>query len=187
MADDRIVNQAELADLLEISVPTLRELIKKNADFPIETEGDHGVAYEFDAGKVAAWRVEHEKQIAAAMAARDDKLSQMRLELFPTENPNADAGLSAEALIKELELRKRWREEEAHSGNLLEKSEVDRVLRQALVELQKGMRQIGPDLARDMGLDRTVRAALEARIRARMNGLIDRIQDLVRGDDVRAA
>ena len=53
--DGRIVIMSEQAFVLDVSVPTLRDLIKRNEEFPVKRRGDNGVAYEFDLNDAKAW------------------------------------------------------------------------------------------------------------------------------------
>jgi len=81
MSDLRIVNMGELADIMDISVPTLRTLLKKTPDSPVVTVGANGAPWDFDVDAMHAWHVEHEAAIAAA------ERQQMRLELFGDDRP----------------------------------------------------------------------------------------------------
>lgn len=188
MADRRLVNQTELADVMGISTITLRDLIRKNPDFPVEARGDHGVAYEFDIDQVQAWRQQNQADIAAMSASRVEELKQMRLNW--AGEPVVDdptMGLSPTDRRAELDAQRAHDVMAAQRGALLAKSDVDHAVRQALSELTKGLRQVGADLARDHGLSREQRIALDARIRQAMNQTTDKLQPMLADDDAQAA
>lgn len=187
-AEARVVNMSELADMLGMSLPTLRDLIKRNDDFPVQRRGDNGVAYEFDAVEVKAWLDRHAAAKADAEDRRKADLAQMRLDVFgDTGEGDETTGLSPTERRAEIEAQFRADQLRQSRGELLMAADVDRLLRQAFAELAKGLRQIAPTIAREQGLDRTVRLAMDAAIREKTNAAIDRVQELMADDDARAA
>lgn len=183
-----MVNQSELAAVLDVSLPTLRDMIKRHDDFPVVRRGDNGVAYEFDLVEVKGWMDRHAAAKSEAQDRRQATLAQMRLDVFgdPGEGDET-TGLSPTERRAEIEAQFRADQLRRARGELLTAAEVDQVLRQALAELAKGLRQIAPAIAREQGLDRPVRLAMEAAIREKTNAAIDRVQELLRADDARAA
>jgi len=74
VACDGLVNLKELGDILELSLPTLRKLVKEPG-FPIEKQGSPGVPYEFVAVQAAEWKVKKEKRLEAKRQAREAALT----------------------------------------------------------------------------------------------------------------
>lgn len=184
----RIVNMTELAELLGITTPTLRDWLRKYDDFPVEARGDHGVAYEFDSAKVAQWRLDHKAALALEDAERAAEIKQMRLDW--AGEPVVDdptLGLPPTERRAELDAQRQFDLMAIQRDALLTKTEVDGMVRHALTDFTKALRQIGPDLARDHNLDRPLRIAIDARIRQAMNDTVDRLQPMLKDADVKAA
>ena len=178
----RIVNLVELAFVLDISTKALTEQIRQDPEFPVEERGSHGVPYKFDLDKVLPHREEKRREKDAAEHARREELRQWQLDLYG-EAPEADQGITprerialADAVTKE-DYNRKIRNE------LLEKWRVAEKLRKAFGRMQKGFRQIAPEFARELGLERPQRIALDAMIRETVNATIDEVQALLRTDD----
>ncbi|MBY0335454.1 MAG: terminase small subunit [Acetobacteraceae bacterium] len=94
-----LVNQRELAQVLGVSLPTLRDMVRRHAGFPVESRGDRGVEWKFDPDRVKAFLAAMKAEEAAAEAARHEKLAQMALPLGSTATPGA---VSAQQLAQAL-------------------------------------------------------------------------------------
>lgn len=70
-----LVNKRELARrVLNISLPTLNDLIDRHADFPVVTRGAPGVEWQFDPVAVTQYLAAQSQADAAASAARAEQL-----------------------------------------------------------------------------------------------------------------
>lgn len=175
----RIVNLTEMAELLGITTPTLREWVRR-FDVPIESRGSHGTAYEFDVLAVKAWQEQHQAKLREEAEQRQAQLRQQRLDLFGDDiDDDPTVELSPTERRAEIEAQKAADLLRLARGELLRRADVDAQLRVVLAELTKGLRQLGPDLAREHGLDRELRIAIDASTRRLFNAVIDRCQDLL--------
>lgn len=95
-----LLNKAELARVFSVSEPTVTKWIADGC--PFESKGDNGVAYQFDAAKVKAWKDARETAAREAEEARERAISQMQSEMFGTDQPLAPAGLSQDDIAKHL-------------------------------------------------------------------------------------
>jgi len=82
----KTINLRKVAEVLGISQPTARAWVKKDG-FPVEKHGSPGVAYEFDAIKVAKWKAEKERQLEENRVAREAKLAWARAIFNTRERP----------------------------------------------------------------------------------------------------
>ena len=73
------VNKQELADLFEVSVPTVDTWIKDGC--PVERVGSNGRPYAFDVERVTAWRRDVEERARSVQLERERRLAQMQLDL----------------------------------------------------------------------------------------------------------
>lgn len=76
----KTINLGRLAEILGISRPTARALVKKDG-FPIKKHGSPGVAYEFDAARVVQWKAAAEKELQAERQGREACLEQARIDM----------------------------------------------------------------------------------------------------------
>lgn len=178
----RIVNMVELAYVLDKSTKALNEEIRNDPDFPVLERGSHGVPYRFDLDAVILHRQEKSRQKDEADHARREELRQWQLDLYGA-SPAADKGVTprerialADAVTKE-DYNRKIRDE------LLEKWRVAEKLRKAFGRMQRGFRQIAPEFARELGLERAQRIALDGMIRETVNKTIDEVQELLRSDE----
>ena len=93
-------NLAEMADVLGVSLPTMREYIKRWPDLPVIERGGQGAAWQFDAPAVAAFVKAREDEEKEAREQRNASLAQMSLpdDLFAADPQTA--GMSATDLGK---------------------------------------------------------------------------------------
>lgn len=87
-----IVNKGELARIFRVSLPTVDTWIAQGC--PIEAGGSNGVAYEFDVGKVRAWRDAEEKRRTAEENERQGRIREAQAELFEGGERLAPEGVS---------------------------------------------------------------------------------------------
>lgn len=189
MAEDTptLVNQNELAELLDVSLPTLRALIR-DSNFPVVSRGSNGIAYEFDAASVARWKSDNADRLEAERVARADELAEMKLDLFGgmTVDP-ARAGMSprdqAAAIAAEIAATNLARSRR----ELVPATEVAECLGRAFGILRREMMDIAALVSQRHGLDRIVRASLDAAIRAALTKCAALVADLEIKDNARAA
>jgi len=187
VADDsaRTLNMSELAYVIGVSLPTLRQLIQRHGDFPIERRGDKGVDYQFHIDAVRSWMERHEAEKAAAEEDRRKQLDLLASEIYGAPPEGAGPALSP---AERKQLAEAVRAEDYNRikrGDLLERHDVSYRLRQALAHFQKKLRQIPADLARESGIERGLRQALDNLIRQRVNEAIETLLPLLADDDAK--
>lgn len=72
-------NMQEMADILRISLPTLRDMIRDYADFPVLARGKNGVAWKFEPATVIAFVKAKREAEATSKAERSQLLAQISL------------------------------------------------------------------------------------------------------------
>lgn len=156
-----LVNLFELAELLDVSLPTLRALAKEDG-FPVEKWGSAGVPYEFDPRKVKSWQEAHEERLEAEREARKDRMAQLKLELFGgTTVDESRARLSPReqqiALKAEVDATRlaRMRRE------LVPAAEVQAAAAVVMTVLRKEILAIGAQVARRVDLDREAKVTID--------------------------
>ena len=82
------MNLRELGDKLEVSLPTLRKLIKVPG-FPVKKRGSNGVPYEFDAVKAIKWKAKKDRQLEENRAAREAAVAQFKAEMLLHGRPQS--------------------------------------------------------------------------------------------------
>ncbi|WP_338517989.1 terminase small subunit [Alteromonas gracilis] len=93
-----IVNLEQLADILGVSLPTLRTMVKKG--MPYLEEGSKGVPWEFDSAVVIAWLLAKEREDNQPQPEDQDPNANTAKELQRRK-------LQAETEIVEIELAKK--------------------------------------------------------------------------------
>ena len=88
-----LVNKAEVAGILGISLPTLAAWIARYSDFPVYERGANGREWRFDAAAVRAWELSRREAEARDEAARRDLLAQFALPL--TDPGDAATGMAS--------------------------------------------------------------------------------------------
>lgn len=166
-----------MAYLLGVSTDTLREVIRKHADFPMRVRGAVGVPYEFDADQVAAWWRRNAEKIEEQEQARRRQLDLWRREIYgkgedPTDKPLTVAERRALAEAARVEDYNRFRR-----GELVERARCESRLMTALIALRNELLQVPSEYARRHGLGRQERLELEALFEQRLSDLADRLGD----------
>lgn len=158
-----IVNKAELAKRLGVSLPTIAALIDRYTDFPIVQKGTNGTPWRFDLAAVIAYVQAKRESEQASRAARDEQLAQLVLpiELAPAEKP---AGLSIKDQLDAARLRETLRKEAIANGDLVPAAEMQDAVTTLLATLNRGLHQFLGQLAREQSWPDPVLAAARARL-----------------------
>ena len=170
-----LVNLEELAELLDLSLPPVRKLVREPG-FPVRRRGSNGVPYEFDARAVARWRDGNERRLEAERQARAEQMAQSKLELFGGSSVDPDrATLSPREHKQALEA-------EVHATNLkrLRGELVDAAIMQArlaamFVRLRVRLMEIGDKIGRRHDLDRQVRGVIDGEVEDAIRQAADEI------------
>lgn len=95
-----IVNLEKLADLMQVTAPTVKGYIKSG--MPVLEGGSNGVSYKFDARACVAWRRGDLERAAADEERQRANLAQLQLELTGGQNGESapPAGLTAKDRIE---------------------------------------------------------------------------------------
>lgn len=169
------VNKSELADLFEVSLPTVDEWIKDGC--PVEQEGSNGVPYVFDARKVLAWRRGVEDAKKRAADERAATLAQLQLSLTGGASPDAGPVLTGKDRIDALNaalLEDRLKRERKKVVPV----EDVRADYQALFQLlRQRLLPLGVMLKRTAGLGEEQVRAVDAEVRGLLRDLSRQIAD----------
>lgn len=142
-----VVNKAELAELIQCSLPTVTALMKRYPDFPIVQEGRNGLPWQFDPAVVIAFLEAKRAEEALAVSAHADLLDQYRLPIDAAAPPE-ERSLSPQQQLAAVRARILLAKEAREAGHLVPVTEV----RQALTPAVTGLAQ-----AHDGFLDRVGR------------------------------
>jgi len=82
--DQSVVKLYELADAIGVSINTLRDVIRRNPDFPVLSRGSKGVAYKFDRELAIRWWTERKSAVDGAKDQRRAYLARQRAEFQAT-------------------------------------------------------------------------------------------------------
>lgn len=186
MSDGPVIGS--LGDLAAVpgmpSEPTLRKLIRENADFPIVSAGKNGVSYEIDVEAAVGWLKSHEDAKRQAQRERADQVRQFALELL---GPDSEA-LGTDASLSPAE-RKQLLEEELVAmkvaearGALVRKESVDAMVAAIFDLFGQNLRGMSARLARRMDLSRAQQTAIDRMAEEDMNALADKIEEMGRND-----
>lgn len=119
-----IVNRAQAAEILGVSLPTLDKFVR-TPGFPTQGIGGKGVAWELDAGAIVKWLVSRERaKILNSEKAPPTDLEEAKLRK-----------LAAEAELAELEIAKK-------RGEVAPVAEIERLAAKAFATVRAGMRNI---------------------------------------------
>ena len=156
-----LVNLLELAELLDVSLPTLRALAKEDG-FPVAKWGSPGVPYEFDPRKVKAWQETHEERLEAEREARKDRMAQLKLDLFGgTTIDESRARLSPREQLIALSAEVAATQLARMRRELVPAAEVQAAAAVTLTVLRKEIMAIGAQVARRVDLDRKVKVMID--------------------------
>jgi len=165
MDNERVIGS--LGDLAAVpgvpTEPTLRKLIRENADFPIVSIGKNGVAYEIDVEAAISWLKAHEEKRREAEAAQRNRVHQFALELLGDDaaSNGEAAGLSAserKALLEEELVAIKVQE---RRGQLIRKASVEEAVASILLFDNRLRDTFSARLAKRIELPRDVIAAID--------------------------
>lgn len=173
----RVCNLSELAFVTGVSATTLSKWAREQSDFPVAERGSNGRAYQFDAAAVQAWIDNHKAEADAEAEARQAQLALWRADMYGDDpNPEhrpltaSERKAEAEAALAEDKVRRL-------RGELVELAPLEVCLTQALVELRNALSQVAAEVAREHGLPRETRIAMQNAVEHRMNAFADQIGD----------
>ena len=179
-----LVNKAELAPRLGVSLPTLNRWIAEDPGFPVEVRGANGSAYRFDLRAVLAWKAEREAAEAEREARRLRAID--NLTLFTDDQAPADNVLSARERLDELRAAQQSDALRIQRGNLVRAERVQAELAQNLATLNAGLRAQLNAVIDQFGLDGPVIEALRAVPRRAIADVLRNLT-VINADAIRAA
>lgn len=186
MSSSLTVNMGEMARILGISLPTMRELPLKHPDLPVQQRGGSGVPWAFDPEAVQAFMKAKKDEEAAAEAARNEALAQLAFpggDLLPPEERNqtaADRLKNATAMIKEDELRKQ-------RGFLIQTTDMRQRLTSAWTMLAQALNAMPSNIGRRHNLPDAVVRDMRRYIQAQQRTLHGQLTDLLPPEDLEEA
>lgn len=148
-----LVNKAELADILGVSMPSLNDWLRKDPNFPVVSRGSNGVEWQFEPGAVIEYRAQVAEAEAAEARKRQEAMEQFRLPLLADAS---SGGAAPGALTPQQELamsRKRQLDIEMAKAArfLVLASEVRQDLNPTLVEAGHYLQSVPERLGRKFG------------------------------------
>lgn len=143
------VNMDEMADLLRISLPTLRALLKQHDDFPVISRGGKGIPWQFDPSAVIAFIEAKQAEERAAEAARNELLAQV---VLPGIDPPEAGAVSAQDRLRTAQAMKAEDELAKTRGFLVAKHEMRASLLTIWPELTRSILAIPAQMARQHNL-----------------------------------
>jgi phage terminase Nu1 subunit (DNA packaging protein) len=177
-----LVNLAEMARTLDVSLPTMRDLLVRHPDFPVVQRGGTGAIWQFDPVAVIEFMTARREEEAAAEAARSEQLAQLSFggaDLTPEGERNfsaADRLKNANAMLKEDELRKQ-------RGFLVQTSDMRQRLTAAWTPLTQALNALPSAIGRQHNLPEAVIRDMRRYMHGQQTQLRDRLRDLL-ADDV---
>ena len=135
-----IVNRAELAEMLDVTEPTIDKHMKQPG-FPVHEKGRNGVSYKFKLYAVLTWWIKRAEAEAKAEAVRQKGLKQIRFELQGGESAIPD-GLSLTEQKTALELMSKSRAEAERQGQLVPIAEIRLVFEELLLGISSFFRNL---------------------------------------------
>lgn len=183
-----VVNKAELANWLGVSLPTLSSwMLKYGPEFPVLTRGTHGRGYEFDAPAVRAFLRQKQEEQAASVAAqkaeRDEALAQLQLpiDVLPESAAATVAALSIKDQIAALDLRKRQREEAEKSRLLVAAAPVRDGLRAVLARIRSDQQAFIRRLGREHSWPDSYVREIERRLAEQQRATVTALDEIFAG------
>jgi phage terminase Nu1 subunit (DNA packaging protein) len=178
-----LVNKRELATLLKVSLPTLSEMMRRYADFPVERGGGTGAAYAFDAAKVRAFVAAKRADEERASVERAALFEQFRLPVDEVAGEEAKGLTPAQrfALAKARQTEQKLARE---AGFLVLASEVRKGGARVLAQLGAFLDVLPESVCRDLELGPEVALAMRARIDRARERFVDELRAVLeRGGD----
>ncbi len=162
MADQApTMNMGEVAGMLGCSLPTLRQRLKSEPDFPVQQKGDKGVPWVFDPVAVA----EYERQQLTARRkedeARAEALNAFQPGMFEdgSEGPKALSPQTEWAALRVVREKRKLAQED---GLLVMAPGVTALVAEMLTDLGQALDQAPADVVRTFNLPATIEPHLKA-------------------------
>jgi len=177
-----LVNLAEMARALDVSLPTMRELLVRYSDFPVVQRGGTGAVWQFDPTAVIEFMTARREEDAAAEAARSEQLAQLsfgNVDLTPEGErafSAADRLKNANAMLKEDELRKQ-------RGFLVQTSDMRQRLTAVWTPLTQALNALPSLIGRQHNLPEAVIRDMRRYMHDQQTQLRTRMRDLL-GEDM---
>lgn len=133
-----LVNKAELAKIVGVSLPTMSSIIARYPDMPIERQGRSGEAWQFDADSVVDFLRTKRAEEAEEVASRTDLLSELRLPFDEEPSPEA-AGLTPAQQLAAVKTRMLLAKEAREAGHLVPVTDVRMALNSAVSGLSQSL------------------------------------------------
>jgi phage terminase Nu1 subunit (DNA packaging protein) len=156
-----LVNKAEVAGILGISLPTLAAWIARYSDFPVYERGANGREWRFDAAAVRAWELSRREAEARDEAARRDLLAQFALPLTDPGDAATGDGVASLEEIRRIRESDKLRLER---GFLVDVSSLRQQLTAAVTKWNRATHATLRQAARDLNLPDAVARELQARL-----------------------
>ena len=145
-----LVNKAELAEALGVSLPTIGALLKRYPDMPVVEPGTNGSAWKFDLVAVTAFVAERKAEEARGKTARSDLLAQFSLPIDDI-TPDFDQALKPAERLALARARAAERDLALKSGLLTPTTEVRTALNTAFTKLSADLRTFLRQVSREHG------------------------------------
>lgn len=187
---DTVRNLSETADFFSVSVPTVKEWIKRGC--PVLEGGSNGVAYQLDLRQVGAWRREEIERADDERTRREAANRQLALELFGGEllTTSGDGGqhLTPKQMRELADAQKHLMLVERERGSLVKADDMAVAISGAFKRIADRLRLIPDDLQRRHGLDADVASHVADQVDDALNDLADELEaastaELERGGD----
>ena len=172
------VNLEEMAGMLRVSLPTLRALIKRHADFPVVEEGRNGVPWHLDPEAVIAFVKQKREAEAAEKAERDELLAQFRLpvdDVLPAE----DRGITPAERLKLAQAMRVEDEVAKQRGFLVLTSDMRTRLTDAWTPLNQFLQALPGQIGRRHNLPDAVIRDMRRAIETQQRELHRKLRDLL--------
>lgn len=164
------------------SEPTLRKLIRENADFPVVSVGKNGQAYEIDVEAAIGWLKAHEEQRREAERARTAEVRQFALELLGPDaaTENRSEGLSIVERKQLLEEELVAMKVSERRGELVRKASIEAAFAAVFDLLNQQRRSLSARLAKRMDLSRAQQLVIDEMLDRDLQALADKFEEMGR-------
>lgn len=167
-----LVNKAELARRLGVSLPTMSALLLRYPDFPVHRRGTNGTAYQFDINDAIEFVQAKRDAEQASKAARDELLAQLVLPIDLVDEPPRQA-ISLKDQLDAAKLREIQRKEAIANGELVLAAAIEDDYATIFATWSRRLREFISQIAREQGWPEPVRADALARLADLQDRLVD--------------
>ncbi|QCE34156.1 terminase small subunit [Acetobacteraceae bacterium] len=154
-SEEKILNKAELSQVLGISLPTLGNWIAKYEDFPVISVGRNGAEWQFSAEKVLEFLDKKRSQELEELKEKEDAVKELVYKnpsLFPEVDEDKLSGLTPKEKLEEYKLREAIRKDGIATGKLLVADDVKEGLVFSFARLGTESRSFFKRVLRDNGI-----------------------------------